>query len=160
MKLYDELKARGLIAQVTNEEEISETDQQRQGDVLHRLRSDRRQPACRSLHGALPDEAHADGGQQADRAHRRRHRHDRRPVRPYRYAFDDDRRDHPAQLRLLQEADGALYRVRRGQGADGEQCGLADESQLHRVASATSVPASRSTICSAQSASSSAWKRA
>ena len=37
MKLYDELVARGLIAQVTNEEAIREHDQQRQGHVLHRL---------------------------------------------------------------------------------------------------------------------------
>ena len=37
MKLYDELVARGLIAQVTNEEEISGNDQQRQGHLLHRL---------------------------------------------------------------------------------------------------------------------------
>ena len=37
MTCYEELKARGLIAQVTNEEEISKTGQQREGDVLHRL---------------------------------------------------------------------------------------------------------------------------
>ena len=65
MKLYDELKARGLIAQVTNEEEISEMINNGKADVLYRLRPDRRQPARRSLHGALPDEAHADGRQQA-----------------------------------------------------------------------------------------------
>ncbi len=37
MTCYEELMARGLIAQVTNEEEIREDDQQRQGDLLHRL---------------------------------------------------------------------------------------------------------------------------
>ena len=37
MGIYEELVARGLIAQVTNEEEIREHDQQRQGHVLHRL---------------------------------------------------------------------------------------------------------------------------
>ena len=37
MTIYDELKARGLIAQVTDEEEIQGGDQQRQGHVLHRL---------------------------------------------------------------------------------------------------------------------------
>ena len=37
MTIYDELKARGLIAQVTDEEEITRADQQRQGDLLHRL---------------------------------------------------------------------------------------------------------------------------
>lgn len=37
MTLYDELVARGLIAQVTDEEEIKEPDQQWQGDLLYRL---------------------------------------------------------------------------------------------------------------------------
>ena len=37
MTLYEELKARGLIAQVTDEEEITRPDQQRQGHLLHRL---------------------------------------------------------------------------------------------------------------------------
>ena len=37
MTIYDELKARGLIAQVTDEDEIKGVDQQRQGDLLHRL---------------------------------------------------------------------------------------------------------------------------
>ena len=40
MQLYDELKARGLIAQVTNEEEISKMINERQGDLLYRLRPD------------------------------------------------------------------------------------------------------------------------
>ena len=37
MTVYEELVARGLIAQVTDEEEIKETDQQRKGHILHRL---------------------------------------------------------------------------------------------------------------------------
>mgnify|MGYP000119750139 CR=1 FL=1 len=37
MTCYEELKARGLIAQVTNEEEISKIDQRGKGRVLHRL---------------------------------------------------------------------------------------------------------------------------
>ena len=37
MTLYEELIARGLIAQVTNEEEIREHDQQRQGHILYWL---------------------------------------------------------------------------------------------------------------------------
>ena len=37
MEIYEELKARGLIAQVTDEEEIRERHQQRQGHFLHRL---------------------------------------------------------------------------------------------------------------------------
>ena len=35
MTLYDELVARGLIAQVTDEEEIKRTDQQRKSNLLH-----------------------------------------------------------------------------------------------------------------------------
>ena len=41
MTLYDELVARGLIAQVTNEEEIKKMINERQGDLLHRLRPHR-----------------------------------------------------------------------------------------------------------------------
>ena len=37
MTLYEELKARGLMAQITNEDEIRDVDQQRQGHLLHRL---------------------------------------------------------------------------------------------------------------------------
>ena len=37
MGIYEELQARGLIAQVTNEEEIREMVNDRQGDLLHRL---------------------------------------------------------------------------------------------------------------------------
>ena len=39
-----------------------------------------------------------------------------------------------AQLRLLQKADGAVHRVRRGQGHDGQQRRLAAEAQLYRAA--------------------------
>ena len=74
MKLYDELKARGLIAQVTNEEEISEMINNGKATFYIGFDPDRRQPARRSLHGAVPDEAAADGGQPAHRPHRRRHR--------------------------------------------------------------------------------------
>ena len=71
MKLYDELKARGLIAQVTNEEEISEMINN--GKATFYIGFD---PTADSLHvGHFM--AHADGGQQADRPYRRRHRHDR-----------------------------------------------------------------------------------
>ena len=36
MTLYEELKARGLVAQITDEED-HRPDQQRQGHLLHRL---------------------------------------------------------------------------------------------------------------------------
>ena len=94
MQLYDELKARGLIAQVTNEEEISEMINN--GKATFYIGFD---PTADSLHvghfmalclmkrmqmaGNKPI-ALIGGG------------YDRRPVRPYRYALDDDCRDHPA----------------------------------------------------------------
>ena len=37
MKIYEELQARGLIAQVTDEEEIQGIDQQRKGNFLYRV---------------------------------------------------------------------------------------------------------------------------
>ena len=37
MGIYEELQARGLIAQVTDEEHIRDMANQRQGDVLHWL---------------------------------------------------------------------------------------------------------------------------
>ena len=40
MTLYDELVARGLIAQVTDEEEIKELDQQWKSYFLYRFRPD------------------------------------------------------------------------------------------------------------------------
>ena len=86
--------------------------------------------------------------------------YDRRPVRPHRYAQDDDAGDHPAQLRLLQEADGALHRLRRGQGHHGQQRRLAAEPQLYRAAARGRRLLLASTTCSAPSATSSAWKRA
>lgn len=47
MKLYDELKARGLIAQVTNEEEISEMINN--GKATFYIGFDRPQTACTSV---------------------------------------------------------------------------------------------------------------
>ena len=104
MTCYEELKARGLIAQVTNEEEISKMINE--GKAVFYIGFD---PTADSLHGSVPDEAAADGREPAHRPHRRRNGYDRRPLRPHRYAPDDDPGDHPAQLRLLQEADGAVH---------------------------------------------------
>ena len=52
MTAYEELKARGLIAQVTNEEEINKDGQRREGRILYRFRSNRGQPARRTFYGA------------------------------------------------------------------------------------------------------------
>ena len=37
MQIYEELKARGLIAQVTDEEEIRGAGERRQSHLLHRI---------------------------------------------------------------------------------------------------------------------------
>ena len=73
MTCYEELKARGLIAQVTNEEEISKMINE--GKAVFYIGFDRRFPPRGPLHGPLPDEAAPDGGQPAHRPHRRRYRY-------------------------------------------------------------------------------------
>ena len=93
MQIYEELVARGLIAQVTNEEEIKKLVNE--GKAVFYIGF---APTADSLHGTVPDETSADGRQQADRITWRRHRHDRRSVRTYGYAPDADTGDDPAQL--------------------------------------------------------------
>ena len=66
MTIYDELKARGLIAQVTDEEEIKEVINN--GKATFYIGFD-----CTD---------------------RRRHHHDRRPFWPYRHAQNADQRGH------------------------------------------------------------------
>ena len=83
MQIYEELVARGLIAQVTNEEEIKKLVNE--GKAVFYIGFD---PTADSLH--------VDGRQQADRITWRRHRHDRRSVRTYGYAPDADTGDDPA----------------------------------------------------------------
>ena len=83
MGIYEELRARGLIAQVTDEEEIRELINN--GKATFYIGFD---PTADSLHV----------GQQADRSDRRRHGDGRRPVRENRYAPDDDRGNDPTQL--------------------------------------------------------------
>ena len=60
MELYDELTARGLIAQVTDENEIRKMINA--GNVLYRLRPDSRFAARRAFYGSVPYEAASDGG--------------------------------------------------------------------------------------------------
>ena len=71
MQIYEELVARGLIAQVTNEEEIKKMVNE--GKAVFYIGFD---PTADSL----PDEASSDGRQQADCPDWRRHGHDWRPV--------------------------------------------------------------------------------
>ena len=77
MGIYEELVARGLIAQVTNEEEIREMINN--GKATFYIGFDCTADSLHGgpFHGPDPDEAPADGGQQAHRPHRRRHHHDR-----------------------------------------------------------------------------------
>ena len=111
MTCYEELKARGLIAQVTNEEEISKMVNE--GKAVFYIGFD---PTADSLHvghfmALCLMKRLQMAGQPAHRTHRRRHRLYWGPLRPHRHAEHDDPGDHPAQLRLLQKADGAVHRV-------------------------------------------------
>ena len=90
MQIYEELKARGLIAQVTNEEEIRETVNN--GKAVFYI--GRRLPPRGAFYGLVPDETPADGREQAHRPVGRRHRYDRRPFRPDRYAPYAYQRNH------------------------------------------------------------------
>ena len=98
MQIYDELVARGLIAQVTDEKEIR--DLVNNGKATFYIGFD---PTADSLHvgqfyGFVPDEAPADGRKSPRGFDWRRHRLCGRPQRPHRYAQHDDPRNDPAQL--------------------------------------------------------------
>ena len=118
MGIYEELVARGLIAQVTNEEEIREMVNNGKAtfyigfdctaDSLHvghfmalclmkRLQMAGNKPIALIGDGTDPD---------------------RRPLRPHRHAPDADRGDHQAQRRVLQAPDGEVHRLLRRQGPD------------------------------------------
>ena len=97
MTVWEELQARGLIAQVTNEDEIKEMVNN--GKATFYIGFD---PTADSLHvghfmASVSDEASADGRKPSDCSSRRRNRHDRRSFRKNRYASDDDKRNDPAQ---------------------------------------------------------------
>lgn len=109
MGVYEELQARGLIAQVTNEEEIRKMVNE--GRAVFYIGFD---PTADSLHvghfmALCLMKRLQMAGKQADRPHRWRYRYDRRSVRTYRHEKDDDPGDDPAQLRLLQRADEPLH---------------------------------------------------
>ena len=90
MTIYDELKARGLIAQVTDEEEIKEVINN--GKATFYIGFDCTADSLTA--GPDPDEAPADGRQQTHCSDWRRHHHDRRPFWPYRHAQNADQRGH------------------------------------------------------------------
>ena len=70
MTLYEELKARGLIAQVTDEDLISDLINNGKATFYIGFDPTGGQPPCRTFHGPLSDETSADGRQQADRPDR------------------------------------------------------------------------------------------
>ena len=75
--VFDTLEERGYFSQATHRDEIY--------DLLSK-------PGVSFYIGFDPTaDSHAEGRPQTDRSHGRRHGHDRRPFRPYRYASDDDR---------------------------------------------------------------------
>ena len=73
MTIYDELVARGLIAQVTDEEEIKELINNGKATFYIGFDSYSRQPSRWTLHGSLPYEETSDGWKQAYRAYRWRY---------------------------------------------------------------------------------------
>lgn len=93
MGVYEDLKARGLIAQVTDEEQVRELVNS--GKAIFYIGFD---PTADSLHvghfmGAYAYEKASGSGQQTDCAYRRRHRHDRRSERQNRYASNAYKRN-------------------------------------------------------------------
>ncbi len=124
MTLYEELQARGLVAQITDEEII---DLINNGKATFYIGFDCTADSLTAGHfmalslmkrlqmaGNKPI-ALIGGGTTTDR----------RPLRPHRYAQDADQGGHRPQCRLLQEADGEVHRFLRGQGSDAEQRRLA-----------------------------------
>ena len=96
MQIYEELKARGLIAQVTDEEEIRELVNT--GKATFYIGFDPTADSLHVGHFAVPDEASTNGGQPSRGFGGRRHRIYRRSFGAHRYAFHDDPGNHPAQL--------------------------------------------------------------
>ena len=81
MQIYEELKARGLIAQVTDEEEIRELVNNGKATLYI---------------GLVLNEAPADGRQPSRRPSGRRHRLHWRPIWSNGHALYDDSRNDPA----------------------------------------------------------------
>ena len=91
MQIYEELKARGLIAQVTDEEEIRELVNN--GKATFYIGFD---PTADSLHGLVLNEAPADGRQPSRCSSGRRYRLHWRPIWSNGHALYDDSRNDPA----------------------------------------------------------------
>ena len=97
MTVWEELKARGLIAQVTDEDEIKEMVNN--GKATFYIGFD---PTADSLHvghfmALCLMKRLQMAGNRPIALTRWRYRYDRRSIRKNRYASDDDKRNHPAQ---------------------------------------------------------------
>ena len=75
MTLYDELVARGLIAQVTDEEEIKELINN--GKATFYIGFDPTADSMSDIYGTLLNETSSDGRKQTDRIDRWRYQNDR-----------------------------------------------------------------------------------
>ena len=109
MGIYEELQARGLIAQVTDEEEIRELVNS--GKATFYIGFD---PTADSLHvghfmALCLMKRLQDAGNKPIALIGGGYRVHWRPLRPYGHALHDDAGDHPAQLRVLQEADEPVH---------------------------------------------------
>ena len=63
MTLYDELVARGLIAQVTDEDVIKDLINNGKATFYIGFEPNGRQPSCRTFYGTVLNEASSDGRQ-------------------------------------------------------------------------------------------------
>ena len=160
MKIYEELKARGLIAQVTDEEQVR--DLVNNGGATFYIGFDCTADSLTAGHfmaltlmkrlqmaGNKPIALIGGGttmiGDPSGRTDMRK-------------MLTKEDIDHNAECFRRQMS--TIHRVRRGQGENGQQRRLAPRSSTTSSCSARSARASRSTICSALSATSSEWKRA
>ena len=109
MGIYEELQARGLIAQVTDEETIR--DLVNSGKATFYIGFDCTADSLTAGHFmALTLMKRLQmAGNKPIAADRRRHDDDRRPLRPHRHAQDADPGGYCPQRRVLQASDGALH---------------------------------------------------
>jgi diaminopimelate decarboxylase len=115
MNIIDDLKWRGLIADCTDLDALTEAPRRRAGHALLRLRSDRRLAPRRPPDGPAHPAALPARRPPPDRARRRRHRHDRRPFRqirrtqpPHPRAARPQRRLHQGQLERLLDFEAPI----------------------------------------------------
>ena len=160
MTVWDELKARGLIAQVTDEEEIKEMVNN--GKATFYIGFD---PTADSLHvghfmalclmkrlqmagnkpiallgggtGMIGDPSGRSDMRQMMTVETIQHNIDcfKKQMGRFIEAVDVVLNGLHCHHRLLQETDGAFYRLLRRQGINGKQCRLADEFKLCRSTS-------------------------